>query len=296
MILKAIALQHDLGGAFDLTCDCEDGAAVGAEREHAEMVARVLNDTRAPAGRIGVRVHDITHPHWRADVTLLIAEAGPRIAYVTLPKSESVSDVARMVEWIERRAALAGCAPPPVHVLVETHGALAHAQAIAALSQVETLDFGLLDFVSAHHGALGFDAMRSPLQFEHPSLVRAKAEIVSAALAHGVVPAHNVSLALRDPEAVLADARAARERFGFLRMWSIHPMQIRPIIEAMRPSHAEVERASRILLAAQAAHWGPIDDAGDLHDRASYRYCWTMVRRAHAAGMTLAPDVAQAFF
>lgn len=297
MIRKAIALQREMRGAFDLTCDCEDGAAVGAEADHARMVARVLAETGADAvGRIGVRVHDATHPHWREDVAILFAEAGPRIGYVTLPKPEGLADVARMVDWVDRRAAASGVTPPPVHVLVETHGALAEAAAIAALPRVETLDFGLLDFVSAHHGALGFDAMRSPLQFEHPLLVRAKTEIVAAALAHGVVPAHNVSLALRDPASVASDARIARERFGFLRMWSIHPSQIAPIVEAMRPGHAEVERAGRILLAAQAAGWGPVADDGELQDRASYRHCWTVVQRAHAAGMPLAPSVRQAFF
>jgi hypothetical protein len=105
-----------------------------------------------------------------------------------------------------------------------------------------------------------------------------------------------VSLSLRDVASVGEDARIARERFGFLRMWSIHPMQIRPIVAAMGPSHAEVERAGRILLAAQAAGWGPIDDAGDLHDRASYRHCWTVLQRAHAAGMTLELALARAFF
>jgi citrate lyase subunit beta/citryl-CoA lyase len=299
MIRKAIAMQRELRGAFDLTCDCEDGAAVGAEREHALMVSRVLNEVGDTAGRIGVRVHDITHAHWRDDVDVLLGEAASRIAYVTLPKAEGAGDVARMIDWIERRAQRAGrTAPLPVHVLVETHGALAQADGIAALPQVETLDFGLLDFGSAHHGALGFDAMRSPLQFEHPVLVAAKTRIVSAALAHGVVPVHNVSLSLslRDVAAVASDARVARERFGFLRMWSIHPMQVRPIVEAMSPSHAEVERAGRILLGAQAAGWGPIDHDGDLHDRASYRHCWTVVRRAHAAGMTLELAVARAFF
>jgi citrate lyase subunit beta/citryl-CoA lyase len=296
MIVKAIALQRERRGAFDLTCDCEDGAVVGAERAHALMVARVLNAEARPAGRIGVRVHDITHPHWRDDVAILLAEAGARIAYLTLPKAEGVADVARMIDWIERRAALAGVAAPPVHVLVETHGALAQAASIAALSSVETLDFGVMDFVSAHHGALGFDAMRSPGQFEHPVLVRAKTELVCAALAHGVVPSHNVSLALRDPEAVRADARIARERFGFLRMWSIHPSQIEPIVSAMSPTHAEVERSGRILLAAQAAAWGPIDHAGELHDRASYRHCWNVVRRAQAGGMALEPAVQSAFF
>jgi citrate lyase subunit beta/citryl-CoA lyase len=295
MIVKAIALQRELRGAFDLTCDCEDGAAVGAEREHARMVARVLNDAADAAGRIGVRVHDVTHPHWRDDVDVLLGDAGARIAYLTLPKPEGEGDVARMIEWIERRAALAGIAPPAVHVLVETHGALAQVAAIAALPPVETIDFGIMDFVSAHHGALGFEAMRSPLQFEHPLLLRAKTGIVAAALAHGVVPAHNVSQALRDPAAVLADARAARQ-LGFLRMWSIHPSQIAPIVEAMSPEHAQVERAGRILLAARAVGWGPIDHAGELHDRASYRHCWTVVRRAHAAGMVLQAEVVQAFF
>jgi citrate lyase subunit beta/citryl-CoA lyase len=295
MIVKAIALQRELRGAFDLTCDCEDGATVGAEREHATMVVRVLAGTSDAGGRIGVRVHDVTHPHWRDDVEILLAGVGERIAYLTLPKPEGVADVARMLDFIERRAALAGCAAPPVHVLIETHGALEQAGAIAALAEVETLDFGVMDFVSAHHGALGFDAMRSPAQFEHPLLVRAKTALVSAALAHAVVPAHNVSLALRDPESVRSDARIARERFGFLRMWSIHPSQIAPIVEAMSPGHAEVERAGRILLAAQAAGWGPIDFSGDLHDRASYRHCWTVVQRAHAAGMPLEAAVAHAF-
>jgi citrate lyase subunit beta/citryl-CoA lyase len=296
MIVKAIALQRERRGTFDLTCDCEDGAVVGAERAHAEMVARVLATEPPSAGRIGVRVHDIGHPHWRDDVAILIGGAGSRIAYLTLPKAEGVADVARMVDWIERRAALAGVAAPPVHVLVETHGALAQAAAIAALPCVETLDFGVMDFVSAHHGALGFEAMRSPGQFEHPVLVRAKTELVAAALAHGVVPAHNVSLALRDPEAVRSDARIARERFGFLRMWSIHPSQIEPIVSAMSPRHADVARSGRILLAAQAASWGPIDHDGELHDRASYRHCWNVLRRAHAAGMALEAEVLGAFF
>ena len=109
MIVKAIALQREHHGAFDLTCDCEDGATVGAEREHAEMVARVLAGTQV-AGRIGVRVHDVTHAHWRGDVEILLGEAAPRIAYLTLPKPEGVADVARMIDFIERRAALAGCA------------------------------------------------------------------------------------------------------------------------------------------------------------------------------------------
>jgi citrate lyase subunit beta/citryl-CoA lyase len=297
MMLKAIALQRELNGAFDLTCDCEDGAAVGEERQHAHMVARLLNATTDPAGRIGVRIHDITHPHWREDVVVLLAQAAPHMAYLTLPKPEGVGDVARMIDWIAQQAQRAGrTAPLPVQVLIETHGALAQAAEIAALPEVEALIFGLMDFVSAHHGALGFDAMRSPMQFEHPLLVRAKTRIVAAALAKGLVPAHNVSLTLRDPLATRNDAYRARHEFGFLRMWSVHPEQIRPIVEAMAPDASQAERAGAILLAASEAQWGPIRHEGELHDRASYRYFWSVLRAAQAAGTALPTRVRERFF
>jgi citrate lyase subunit beta/citryl-CoA lyase len=68
-------------------------------------------------------------------------------------------------------------------------------------------------------------------------------------------------------------------------MWSIHPNQIRPILDAMRPDFSEVETANAIITAAEAADWGPIQHAGKLHDRASYRYYWQLLQRARVMGM-----------
>ena len=138
-----------------------------------------------------------------------------------------------------------------MHAIVETHGALRQVWDIAALPWMQSLAFGLMDFVSDHHGALGAAVMRSPGQFEHQLIVRAKAEIVAAALANGIVPAHNVTLELKDTAVVHDDARRARREFGFLRMWSIYPAQIQPIVDAMKPDHSEVENGAAILLAAQ---------------------------------------------
>lgn len=42
LMRKALQLQNELGPIFDITCDCEDGAHAGAEREHAEMVAALI--------------------------------------------------------------------------------------------------------------------------------------------------------------------------------------------------------------------------------------------------------------
>ena len=49
LMLKALKLQQELGPIFDLTCDCEDGAVVGAERDRAGVGARVLDGTGRPA-------------------------------------------------------------------------------------------------------------------------------------------------------------------------------------------------------------------------------------------------------
>ncbi len=294
---KALALQAQLGPVFDISLDCEDGAPAGREREHAELVAALINDPANLHDRVGVRVHDISQAHWRNDLRIIVAEAGKRLAYVTLPKVNGAADARAMIAALREESAAAAVADPiPVHVLIETHGALHEVFEIAALPGVECIDFGLMDFVSAHHGAIPASAMKSPEQFAHPLIVRAKCEIAAAALAAGIVPAHNVTTELKDLAVVADDACRAARQLGFLRMWSIHPDQILPIVAAMRPPTTEVERAAAILLAAQDAAWGPIRHEGQLHDRASYRYYWELLSRAHATGMSVPAPAAQVFF
>jgi citrate lyase subunit beta/citryl-CoA lyase len=297
LIVKALDLQAKLGRVFDVSCDCEDGAAAGQESEHAEMIVDVLASARNSFAMAGVRIHDPTHSHWKKDIDILVGGAGKALAYVTLPKPTSVAQVADTIAYLRDSEARAGLKRPiPVHVLIETHGALHDAWAIAALEGVQCLAFGLMDFVSGHHGAVSSANMRSPGQFQHPLIVRAKAEIVAAALAHGVVPAHNVSLDLKSPYNVFRDAWRARHEFGFLRMWSIHPAQIQPIIDAMKPELGEVADASAILLAAQRAGWGPIQYHGELHDRATYRYYWELLEKAKVTGVAIPDEAATAFF
>ena len=297
LMKKALQLQKELGPIFDVTCDCEDGAVAGAERAHAEMAAAVIMSDDNLFNRVGARVHDVTHAHWRQDMGILVRIAGSRLPFITLPKPCSAGDVETQIEalreieqhfGVDRRI--------PVHVLIEAHGALREVWEIAALPSVESLDFGLMDFVSGHHGAIPGSAMTSPGQFEHPLVARAKCEISAAALACGVVPSHNVTTELKDVEHIASDARRARNEFGFLRMWSIHPNQIMPIVEAMRPDFSEVQAAGEILIAAQDKDWGPIQHAGKLHDRASYRYYWELLERAHVTGMAIAATAKQRFF
>lgn len=155
LMKKALAVQHELGAVFDITCDCEDGAHAGAEADHARMAAGVIMSEDNRFGRVGARIHDITHPHWEQDVDILVGLAGSRLAFLTIPKVRCAADAARQIESIRSAEERHGIERAiPVHVLIETHGALREAWEIAALDRVESLDFGLMDFVSGHHGAI----------------------------------------------------------------------------------------------------------------------------------------------
>jgi len=297
LILKALLMQESLGPIFDITCDCEDGAAAGQEQAHADMIVRVLNSEANKHKMAGARIHDYTHPAWKQDVDILVGGLGSTLAYITIPKSTSAAQGAEMIAYIQKAAMFHGVAGViPIHILIETHGALHEVHQLAALPWVQVLDFGLMDFVSAHHGAIPASAMRSPGQFEHRLLARAKTEVVAAALAHGVVPAHNVTLDLKNAETTFSDASRARNEFGFMRMWSIYPTQIQAIVDAMKPDYSEVEAGANILLAAQAAAWGPIQYDGELHDRATYRYFWEVLQKAKLTGVDIPQHAVATFF
>jgi citrate lyase subunit beta/citryl-CoA lyase len=292
---KSLALQAELGPVLDVTLDAEDGAPVGGEVEHAQLIAELIGSADNRFGRVGARLLPVDHPKFDAVLQAVLRSAQPP-AYLMLPKPRGLADVARAAAALDA----AGAAAVPLHTLVETHGALADVRAIAAHPRIESISFGLMDFVSAHRGAIPASAMGVKGQFEHPLVVRAKLEIAAACHAFAKVPSHCVVTEFKHPRALMDAATAACRQFGFTRMWSIHPNQVRTIVDAFTPSVAEVDQAIEIILAAQAEHWAPIRHHDTLHDRASYRYFWQILERAHrtsyADGPQLPAEVRVAFF
>jgi citrate lyase subunit beta/citryl-CoA lyase len=270
---------------------------VGGEADHAALVTELALSTSAAqpdarlAARIAVRVHPVDHPSFEADMSHIAGRAGRVLSHIMVPKVESVADVDRA------QAALitAGAGDLPLHVLIESPAAVHRSFEIAAHPRVQSLSFGLMDFVSAHGGAIPAEGMSGQGQFAHPLVLRAKLDIASACHAHGKVPSHCVVTEFKNTDAIRMAAQKAARELGYTRMWSIHPDQIRPILEAMAPSEAQIDQASEIILAAQAAQWAPISHAGQLHDRASYRFFWQLIERAHQTGRQLPADI-QLFF
>jgi citrate lyase subunit beta/citryl-CoA lyase len=288
---KSLALQAELTAefgacVFDVTLDCEDGAPVGGEAEHAALVAELALSAGAGA-RVAVRVHAVDHPAFEADIAHIVGRAGARLCHVMLPKVESVADVERAAALLDA----AGAQALPLHALIESPAAVHRAFDIAAHPRIQSLSFGLMDFVSAHGGAIPSVGMTSQGQFSHPLVLRAKLEIASACHAHGKVPAHGVVTEFKDVAALQAAARRAAHELGFTRMWSIHPDQIRPIVAAFAPADDEVDEAATVIERAAAAAWAPVQVANRLHDRASYRYYWQVLERAHRTGRALPAPV-----
>ncbi len=291
LMRKSMLLQQQLGPVFDITFDCEDGAAAGNERAHATLVGELVASDENRFGRIGARVHEPGSEHFEADLAAICGRAAKQLAYVVIPKVDSAHQLRDAIAAVRRHAQAAGRADLPVHALVETHGALHEVWEIAALPGVECLSFGIMDFVSAHYGGIAASAMKSPGQFSHPLVARAKLEIAAACHAHGIVASHNVCTEIRDLSVVANDAAQAARQLGYGRMWSIHPDQIRPILDAFTPDEQEIDDAVAILCTAQKNDWGPIQHDGKLHDRASYRYYWTVLQRARKNGHALPEQV-----
>ncbi len=288
---KSLQLQAEMTAefgtcVFDVTLDCEDGAPVGGEAEHAALVTELALGASDKV-RVAVRVHPVDHPHFDADIAEIAGKAGKRLCHLMLPKVESVADVDRAAAALDA----AGAAALPLHVLIESPAAVHRAFDIAAHPRVQSLSFGLMDFVSAHGGAIPASAMTLAGQFSHPQVLRAKIEIAAACHAHGKVPSHNVVTEFKELTSLQKAAKHAATELGYTRMWSIHPDQIRPIVTAFSPAEDEIETAVAILEAAAAAEWAPVQHDGRLHDRASYRFYWQVIQRAYRTGHPLPESV-----
>lgn len=293
LMRKSIALQQQHGPIFDITLDCEDGAPVGQELAHAQLIAQLINSTDNMFNRIGARVHDVHSLFFKQDIRHICTNN--KLAYIVIPKARNLTDVIYAIDTIKAHNTQQGLPTPPLHFLIETHGALADVFSIAALPEVECLSFGIMDFISEHNGAIPHAAMHSPLQFTHPLVTRAKLQISAACHQFGKTPSHNVTTDINHIDVVTSDATRAHNEFGYTRMWSIHPNQIIAIINAMSPQHDEIKQAAEIISKAIIANWGPIQHNGILFDRASYRYHWTVLKNAKKCGKILPESVLSLF-
>lgn len=229
-------------GADALSLDLEDAVAPGRKDEARAAVADFLRSLPpakgTPATIMIVRVNGLATPLFEKD---LRAITGPGLDVVNLPMAESAADIRAAVAALERAEAAGGAGSVGLLANIETpRGLHAAAEIAAAHPRVVGLQIGYGDLFEPAGIARDSEAA-----LDHVRLV------VRFAAAAAGIPCFDGSLAAVDaPERCRAEAEAAR-RLGFAGKSCIHPSQVPIVNTAFSPSPIAVDRARRVLEAAQ---------------------------------------------
>jgi citrate lyase subunit beta/citryl-CoA lyase len=254
MLAKAADLPTD-----EVVVDLEDGVA-----PEAKAVARARLGDAAARGTLAVRINGVGTPWWREDIDA-VADRRPDV--VVVPKAGSVDDVRRVAELLPEGIGL--------EVQVETALGLVQVERIAAAGgPLEALVFGPGDFAAS----IGVPV----LTIGAGTFDYAMARISVAAHAHGLQAVDGPYANLADIAGLVASAKRALA-LGFDGKWVVHPDQIEPVNAAFTPSVEELERARRILAAADGASLVE----GEMVDVATKRLAAAVLARAGGVGSSV---------
>jgi len=209
-------------GAHIVILDLEDAVAIDNKAAARESVRAAL----ASGMRACVRVNVAVSEHGIADLTML-AETPPDS--VMLPKVTGPRDLDAARETLRGT---------PFIVLIESIEGMRRIDEIAPVPGVVALAFGGYD-LCAELGARPTPEVLAPW----------RSRVVFAARSAGIEALDMPYVHLDDDVGLAEDARRAVD-FGFDGKLAIHPKQVDPIKSAFAPSSAEVDRARKIVDAA----------------------------------------------
>lgn len=221
-----------LAAGADAVCiDLEDAVAPDAKDTARTSVAAFLGQGARPG--LGVRVNGPTTAHLDADCRAL---SGLPLAFVMVPKVEAAGQLVslriRMGDEI------------PLWPIIESPEGLRQAWDIAAVAGVGGVLFGAADYSAEVGCTLEWDA-----------LLYARGALAAAAARAGVELLDVPYLDIADTSGLIDETRRARA-LGFTGRACIHPGQVGSVNAVFTPAPAEVERATRILEAFDAANGG----------------------------------------
>ena len=222
-IEKALASDADA-----VVLDLEDAVAPSRKEEAREMVSAVLRS--APGKPVFVRVNAPGSALAGEDIE---AVAGPHVAGLRLPKSESAEDVRAIAERLEALGCEAG-----IQCLIESALGLELAFEISRCHErVAGISLGEAD-LAANLGVRDGGGI---------GLLYARSRVVAAARAAGLPgPAQSVYTNVRDAEGLRRSTEEGKS-MGFVGRSAIHPAQIAVINEVFTPTDKEISEAEDLL-------------------------------------------------
>ncbi len=223
-------------GADGVIIDLEDSVAVADKVTARQTVLEFFRqrDQNGLSGAYGVRINALNTAAGVSDLAAL-SESGLRPDFLMLPKVESAAVVRLINDVLAPRCV-------PLIATIESAAGLMKVNAIAAVDNVVALAFGGADYAAELGATMAWEPM-----------YHARACLANAAAAAGIVAIDVPFLDLSDREHRGLREEALRVKaLGFSGKLSIHPQQVKPIVEAFKPSADEVERAKKVISAFQA--------------------------------------------
>jgi citrate lyase subunit beta / citryl-CoA lyase len=268
---KALASRAD-GISFDL----EDAVAESAKATARQQLAGFLSELAPTSKTLVVRVNGQDSPHYEADLQALV---GTRLDIINLPKVESAAQILQLVADLERlQAAHPSAANIRILANIESPRGLRLAAEIAcAHPRVMGLQLGFADLLEP----LGINRREA-------SVIRQIQLAVRMAAGEAGIEAYDAAFAaIKDADAYREEARYARS-LGFTGKSCIHPTQIDMANEAFLPAAEEIDRAQRVIAAAdeaEAAGVGAYQVDGQMVDAPFVLRARAIVEQARQAGL-----------
>jgi citrate lyase subunit beta/citryl-CoA lyase len=236
--------------AHALVLDLED--AVAAERvDAARTLVReyLLAHTDRSRQQVWVRINSLDSDKALADLAMVVAGAPDG---VLLPKCPSGAEIVRLDHYLTALEQREGVAKESIKIMVvatETPAAMFQLGSYKDVSRrLHGLTWGAEDLSTAV-GASTNKGDDSAYGFTYQL---ARTLCLLGAKAAGVQAVDTISPNFRDPEALGAEVRRARQD-GYTAKFAIHPDQVAVINAGFRPDEREVERARAIVAAFRAA-------------------------------------------
>ncbi len=229
-------------GADAVILDLEDAVAVDEKEATRALVVAAMQSERAPLGY--VRVNPVDSIYFEADME---AVTGAWLDGIVVPKLESAEQLQSAVALLQRIEERRELEPGSIDLMpiIETARGIENANEVAAAhSRVRRVAFGAGDYT------LDLGYQWDP---EEEVLSYARSRLSHATRLAGLEPpVDTVVLQIYDDQQFLASAGRGR-MFGFGGKLCIHPRQVPLCNELFTPSAKEIEEASAVVRAFEAA-------------------------------------------
>lgn len=232
-------------GADAVIFDLEDSVPVAAKMQARGLVAQAIDRAAAmPAAArpvVTVRTNAVATGLLADDVAAIVR---PGLDAIFLPKAESVEEVQRTAELLDRHESAAGMNKGGVEIVIMFESALGvHRclELIKASPRVAATCFG-----SARDGDLQTD-LGCSWSIEGTELLYARSKVLLETRAAGnIIPFDGVFSDLNDEDGLVRDSTLSA-RLGYVGRTVIHPKQIAPVRRAYAVPEAEVTYYQRVV-------------------------------------------------